>query len=153
MHNSQLNKILSIKEWLTINTLAYVIFVMFCIIGCIWHICSISQVFFAYPTTVSVTFQSSNQIGLPSVTLCGVHEITIKRSKIKSTSPWKEEIAKNPNKESQVYERIIKAIRTWNFTEFGSISKLNDISTIADDVISRCEMPIYKHAGYVKGDD
>src|SRR3989442_15645028 len=64
-------------------------FAIICLCGCIWQIVSICQVFFAFPTTVVISFQRPKKVEIPAVTICGVHNITIRRSKILTQNPWK----------------------------------------------------------------
>lgn len=49
---------------------SYLIFIIFCFVGCIYHVVQISQVYFSFHTKVDVQVDLSNQITVPMVSLC-----------------------------------------------------------------------------------
>src|SRR5690348_14197689 len=43
---------------------------IFCIAGCIFHLNSISKLYFSYQTLTNVKFDYSNELTLPGITIC-----------------------------------------------------------------------------------
>src|SRR2546422_6868805 len=58
------------------------LFLMFCLCGCLWHITSVCKVYFAYGTTVTVTFGQQKEMELPATSFCLWHPVAISKSKI-----------------------------------------------------------------------
>src|SRR6266496_1292883 len=77
----------------TCKFLFRLVFIIGCIIGCIYHVQTICKLYFAYETVVTVSYERSKWIDLPAITVCVKRYNVILKSKLKLTSPWKESIA------------------------------------------------------------
>ena len=51
-------------------SLQHLIFIIICLLGCLYHIIQVSDVYFKFATKIDVTIDNSNQIVVPLVTFC-----------------------------------------------------------------------------------
>ena len=65
--------------------LKYLIFMIFCIVGCIYHVFQISKVYFSYSTNVNVYVDFKGQIKVPMLSLCRWTNISLKRPFVNET--------------------------------------------------------------------
>src|SRR6266496_2300058 len=58
--------------------LLHILFCMFCLCCCLWHISSVCKLYFNYETTVTVTFGEQNEMELPATTVCIPHMYAVR---------------------------------------------------------------------------
>src|SRR6266487_4479648 len=93
-----------------INWVQLLIF-LFCLLGFIYHIKSICDVYFTYSTVITVETKRLDFVELPAITLCVWLHNAFNTTKIASTSPWKEIIRENYNNKTenlnQIYHQLL----------------------------------------------
>jgi hypothetical protein len=72
----------SIKKFFKNLSITYSIFLISCIIGFLWNVISISLVYFAYETNVSVNLDDESQIFIPPITICSRINYIVKNKSI-----------------------------------------------------------------------
>ena len=67
---------------------AYLIFILICLIGCLYHVVKVTQVFLTFETKVDVSLDSESQIVVPKITFCKAlsHSYKSNRRKTDKTS-------------------------------------------------------------------
>src|SRR6266487_2486926 len=115
----------------------HIIFFVIISIGFIFHIGFICELYFAYKTTVSVSYEHPRKMEIPALTITGLHPHMLNKSKIAAKSPWKEQIENILSKESlDVYfQRLHDEAYKQNLRYFGNIRDLNHLSSHIKDVI------------------
>src|SRR6266496_2820758 len=89
INSSRKKQLLNLEGW----RVSYVIIGIICAIGCLWQISSILNMYFMYPTTVSVSIEESQFDSLPAVTVCIPLCPNLHQSKLRKTLLWKNQIA------------------------------------------------------------
>lgn len=52
------------------SKILYLLFIVFCLVGCIYHVTQITQVYLTFQTKIDVSFDSTNQIVVPLISFC-----------------------------------------------------------------------------------
>lgn len=61
-------------------SIPYLIFITFCLIGCLYNVIQVSYVYFKFPTKIDVSFDENSQVVVPKVSICRKRKVSHRTS-------------------------------------------------------------------------